>query len=191
MTEFEKYLARLVASHEGKKIMAVIAGGGVSVSRLAMIPGSSKILGATWMPYDQDETVTWMEARDVSGKAFQEKAVCVLAAKELHNAMVHVYGDSNLLLSITASLTTNRHRKGENQAFILTSADDNVYHLKLDKLDESVYNDPIKPWVEQKIFYKRQEEDEKIATVALKLLTGFEKDTLESDFANGNLTRIL
>lgn len=191
MTDFEKFLTRLVAAHTGKKIMAVIAGGGVSVARLAMIPGSSKALGATWMPYDQDETVTWMESRDVSGKAFQEKAVCAAAAKELHSAMTHVYGDSGQLLSITASITTNRYRKGDNQAFIAVNWDDPIYHLKLDKLDESVYNDPIKPWVEQKIFYKRQEEDEQIATVALKLLTGFEKETLDEDFANGRLTRLL
>jgi hypothetical protein len=190
MTDYEKFLTRLVAAYQGKKIIGVIAGGGVSLARIAMVPGSSKILGAMWMPYDEDETVTWMEAREVDPKAFSNQAVCGKAAGELFMALAHVYADNAALVAVTGALTTNRYRRGENAAYISIDPE-TAYKLTFDKLAEDVYSDPIKPWVEQKIFYKRQEEDEQIAEVALKLLTGFEADTLKALYDNGNLTKIL
>jgi hypothetical protein len=190
MTDYEKFLTRLVAAYKGKKIIGVVAGGGVSLARIAMVPGSSKILGAMWMPYGEDETITWMEAREVNPVAFSEHAVCGAAAGELFSALAHVYGDNNAIVAVTGSLTTNRYRKGDNQAFIAVTTED-IYRLTFDKLPEEVYSDPVKPWADQKIFYKRQEEDEQIAEVALKLLTGFEEDTLKGLYDNGNLTKVL
>lgn len=189
MTDYEKFLIRFVAAYTGKKIISVVAGGGVSMARLAQVPGSSKVLGAMWMPYDEDETHVWMEQREVDPKAFSEHAVCEGAAKELYRALTNVYGDNNQLVAITSALTTNRYRKGEVQAFICVR--DDVYRLTFDKLDEGVYNDPIKPWADQTIFYKRQAEDEKIAEVALKLLTGFEEDTLTDLYGHGTLQKVV
>lgn len=191
MNDYEKYLVRLVAKYDHpKKIVGIVCGGGVSFSRVAMVPGSSKMLDAIWMPYSEDETITWLERRDIEPKNFISKAVSGWAAKELYDALVHINKDNSLKVAITAALTTNRHRKGDNQAFIAID-DGSIYHLKFDKLEESVYNDSIKPWVEQKIFHKRQAEDEEVAAVAFKLLTGIEQETLTEMFQNGRLKKVL
>jgi len=190
LTDFEKFLVRFVASYKKpKKIISVIAGGGVSMARLGVIPGSSKALGALWMPYDEDETHVWMEQREVEPQAFAKKTVCQGAAIELYSALTNVYADNNELVAITSALTTNRHRKGDVHAYI--AVNHCVYHLKFDKLPEQVYDDPIKPWVDQTIFLKRQAEDEKVAEVALKLLTGFEEESLTNLYADGSLKKVV
>lgn len=190
MTEYEKFLTRFVNAYShDKKLLAVICGGGISLSRVAMIPGSSKVLDAIWMPYSEDETATWLEQRTIAPAGFNNKAVSGWAAKELWDALAYMHPGPKKV-AITAALTTNRHRMGENHAYIAVDSGE-VFHLTLTKLPESVFTDPIRPWADEKIFHKRQEEDEQVATVALKLATGFEVETLESDFENGNLKKVL
>jgi len=193
MTEYEKFLVRFVNAYsDSRKLLAVVCGGGISLSRIAMVPGSSKVLDAIWMPYSEEEAVSWLEQR-TTVEYFSNQAVCGWAAKELWDALAHMHVNPNKI-AITSALTTNRARRGENQAYIAVENEYGhceIYRLKLDKLPESVYSDPIRPWADQKIFHKRQEEDELVATVAIKLATGFEKDTLKTDIENGNLTKVL
>jgi nicotinamide mononucleotide (NMN) deamidase PncC len=195
MTEYEKFLARFVQQYENqKKIVAVICGGGVSFSRIAMTPGSSKILDAIWMPYSEEETISWLENRNMESTAFQNAAVGGWAAKELWDALDYIHKEKSLKLSITAALTTNRPRKGDNRAYIGVEREFNtgaIYKLSFDKLPEEIYTDSIVPWAEQKIFNKRKQEDEMVAMVAVKLLTGFEKETLQELYDNGQLEKVL
>lgn len=194
MTEYEKFLTRFVSAYaDSRKLLAVICGGGISLSRIAMVPGSSKVLDAIWMPYSEEETVSWLEQRSVTSEYFSNHAVSGWAAKELWDALAYMHASPNKV-AITSALTTNRVRRGENQACIAVENEFGsceVFHLKLDKLPEEVYSDPIRPWADQKIFHKRQEEDELVATVAIKLATGFEKETLEGEFENGNLRKVI
>lgn len=183
MNEFDKYLTRLVSSYNGKQLAIVAAGGGVNVSRLALVPGSSKILYDISILYSESSTIEYIERYEHCPEF--EKMVSKKVTDFLRLASVNRLQDSVDIICMTSSLTTNRYRRGENQAFINANGD--TWHLQLDKLPESVYSDSVIPWREQQIALKRQKEDELVAEVAIKLATGFEVETLEGMKANGIL----
>lgn len=184
MNAFDQYLTRLVSSYQGKQLAIVAAGGGVSISRLALVPGSSRILYDMKILYSEDSTVRYIESGLMDVET-PEKMVSAKVAENLYYATTAHLEDSCNIIAMTSSLTTNRYRRGENQAFVEVVS--GRWHLRLDKLPESVYSDPIVPWREQQIALKRQKEDELVAEVALKLATGFEVETLEGMKANGIL----
>lgn len=190
MSEFDKYLQRLVAGYQqSRKIAIVVAGGGASMSHLALVPGSSKVLDAMHVLYSEPSTVAFIRSAGYSIAAPDEyKMVSPYIANALFLAGAHHYRNSGII-SVTSALTTNRYRRGDNHAIIRTS--NSVCHeLKFDKLPESVYTDPVIPWRDQQIALKRQKEDELISEVALKLGTGFEAGSLERLYSNGTLRRL-
>jgi hypothetical protein len=186
MSNFDEFLSRFVRNYTGKKLCFVLAGGGVSAAKLALVPGSSKVLYDLSLLYDEDATVEYLERYDHFTKI--EQMVSEDVATRLYAKSTRRLQDTYKIVAATSALTTNRARRGENQAFIVTSNQN--AHLRLDKLPESVYSDPIIPWREQQIAVKRQKEDELVARVAIQLATDFEPETLEGMFANGTLRRL-
>lgn len=183
MSKFEDFLTRLVKSYKGNKIAIAAAGGGASLARIALVPGSSGILEEVNILYSEDATHTYIER---AGYRVNDKKVVSLGIGGLlHLATAQRLQDSCHIIAMTSALTTSRPRKGDNQAYIYV--DGEPWHIELDKLPESVYSDSVIPWRDQQIAYKRQSEDELISEVALKLVTGFERDTLEGMISNGVL----
>lgn len=185
-SNLDQYLTRLVSGYKGKQLAIVAAGGGVSVSRIALVPGSSRVLYDVSILYSEDATIAYIEREGLLFTA--EKMVSTQVANDLYHATTDRLQDSCAIVAMTSSLTTNRHRKGENQAFIRVGEE--TWRLRLDKLPESVYSDTVAPWRDQQIAVKRQKEDELVAEVALKLATGFEAETLEGMKINGVLRRV-
>lgn len=190
MSKFDEYLTRLVREYDfDRKIQFVIAGGGVSISRLALVPGSSRVIEEIRVLYSESCSSKYLEN---GGILIPEDAIVSLVSKWMAENLYQVASNLNgrdRIIAITAALTTSRNRRGLNRAFIRTSR--SVCHeLLLDKLSDAVYKDTVIPWRDQQIANKREAEDELIAEVALKLGTGFEAESLEGVLSNGTLRSV-
>lgn len=189
--EFMAFLKRFVDGWEGKKIGLVMAGGGASAASLALIPGSSRVLYDMTILYAEDATKEFLHTyHDCLSKSavIPEKFVSKEMVLALQRAAVEKTGPACYPVIATSALTSGRPRKGDNVAYICGRGD--VWKLILDKLPEEVYSDSVTPWREQRIAIKRQSEDELVAEVAIKLVTGFEVDSLEGRISNGTLVRL-
>jgi len=191
-SDFDLFLERFVGNYTGPRIAAVISGGGVSLSGLALIPGASGVLYEVSCPYDTLATERTIYLGNSMTRYFHKKAVSGDAAWEMARAFENLHPYNTKVIAITSALTTTRFRRGENQAFICIGDGNinSVYNLKLTKLPEEIYTDPIASW-KTHIIRKRKEEDRLVAEVALKLATGFEaKETLPVMFENKSLVML-
>lgn len=190
-SDFEKFLSRFVEKYSGiKQIYACVAGGGISISQIGLVPGSSKILYGTNVLYSETATQSYLKRFHQDWEL--SKMVSYECAERLIAAMSNEIGFVSpslghpevALVAITSAVTTSRYRRGLNEAWICTSRGD--AHVSLDKLPESLHSDPVIPWREQKIEVSRRTQDEFIAEVAIKLATGFECESLR-DYPNVKL----
>lgn len=114
------------------KPLAIIAtGGGSQLGLIASIPGASQVLHSFYVPYAVQATDKLAVHKDV-------RAVSLERVQDLYNHIVSEWGDEVYGIAITAALTTNRYRKGEDHAFIKTSKA--TYHVKFYKITEEEYN---------------------------------------------------
>lgn len=126
-----------------KKIAFVVTGGGTSVSELLQVPGSSSVVNSVYIPYSFEEAIRfyndcWGMNKKVASelvKAYMEKTVSRKVAENLCCSGMERW-DECLVVSCTASLTTNRYRRGKNEAYIGIGSGNawNTYHLELEKL---------------------------------------------------------
>lgn len=172
-----------VHRYQGPKLAFVVTGGGIGIHQLAQTLGASRILHAIHVPYSYEESQSFIYRAYVSpkgkelGSEYKQKAVSARGADLLCMAGARNWPNCKVI-SCTASTTTNRWRRGENEAFLslvnptehYTSFENKVkrYHKKVSKLDEEDYNRLGLDYAQQ----KRREEDREITRYILKLALG-------------------
>lgn len=179
MTSYADYLENLLSAHTDTRprLSAVITGGGVSVSHLLQVPGASKMVSGIYLPYAADETSFFISHFSGLGAAsiFSRKTVSAEAADVLVDALRRRDGNKNaetrnvVSLAITASITTSRYRRGNNEAFFAIEPAGLRAHLVLPKLAEERFLDKVEGYVKWLVRTTREQEDQKIARVGLML----------------------
>ena len=128
------------------KIVLAVTGGGVAcISDLLTAPGASQTVLEVVVPYSSsslEELLGKSSNQSVSLETAREMAsACLHRARILDPGNIQVAG-----VACTAALTTNRSRRGDNQAWVVISTNGANYefHLKLDKdVDKRVDEDRI------------------------------------------------
>jgi len=203
-TAFEEYLLEFVQNYKGPKLAIVATGGGIQLGNIAMVPGGSNVLHSFYCPYETQESVNFIE-RNLPGRGqlFLQKAVsadsagllykglCVQNAGFYNGQGVQNAGFPHVRnLAVTASCTTTRYRRGDNQAFIAFQNAETqqieVWHLKLPKRSEEEHKNSSP----EELYTLRLREDETIAGVALWLACGLEPQVLEVMREDGFLSRV-
>lgn len=187
--DFQSFLTRFVDAYGGNKLFFVMAGGGGSAALLSVIPGSSKVLHEVRVLYSEESSLEYYkESNDSWGSTENPKFVSEQMMDGLYQTAANVYENKYVVVAATSALTSSRYRRGDNKAYIRVFG--SGWELKFDKLPEHVYEDTCTPWRDQKIANKRQAEDELLVSVAIKLATNFERDTLDELVSNGSLKRL-
>ena len=195
--EYIEFLEDLIATHRDDQpyFFGVAAGGGVALADLLKLPGASKVVKGIYLPYAVIETSEFIRTYLGQDQAdvFSKKAVTQASAEAMAGAaytrdLVRGHSGNVVYASVTAATTTGRFRKGANEAYICIIPSNFVVHLKLTKLDEFIFRDPVAAWSKLTIREKRAQEDELIAKVTLLLAYDPENDFLKELKANGTLT---
>jgi len=166
-----------VQKYNGPQVMFVITGGGMGVVDLVKVMGASKLIHTIHIPYDANEAIHFVTQNiqlPLTGKA---KEVDFKNVKHVSEEWATLLCEAGLVeqeetcrvIAITAALTTNRYRKGENQAWIAdgTNADNiKTYHLALSKLSEQDHQKFFPGYVD----WKRSSEDRQVTDFVFDLL---------------------
>lgn len=174
----------LVKRYNGPKLAFVVTGGGIGISQLAQTLGASRILSVIHVPYDYEQSVKFItdtnQLKDSSyGKQYCDKAVSEGGARLLCMAGMFHWPTCKVI-ACSAATTTNRYRRGNNEAFICVGnpgvsvwpvdrTED--YYLKLTKSTEEDY----KLMGHGYATWKRRSEDSEITKFLLKLALGEHK----------------
>ena len=128
-----------------KIVLAVTGGGAACISDLLTVPGASQTVLEVVVPYSSSSLKKLLgksSNQSVSLETAREMAsVCRERAQILDPGNIQVAG-----VACTAALTTNRSRRGDNQAWVVVSTHEANYefHLELDKdVDRRVDEDRI------------------------------------------------
>lgn len=196
MDSFDSYLRKFVNTERIYKpqINVIAAGGGVSLAQLLMVPGSSAYVGGMEFPYEQSVVTELLDSHSSKfAKAYAEKAVSAEVACGLAE-IAKRKSPMNVGIGITAALTTNRYRRGDNHAYIcMSTADYNIeriVHVKFEKLPETLHADDRQVWRDAYIHDKRITEDRTIAMLALALAFGFEVEHYHTMKNSGMLEEV-
>lgn len=163
-------LYKKIQNYTGPKIVFIVTGGGIGITDLVKTMGASKLIHAIHIPYDSDEAIRFvtqnirlplpegMEPLDLDNI----KHVSESWAKHLCNAGLIEYQHTDCkIVAITAALSTNRYRKGENHAWIAigtNKANIETHHVQLSKLTEEEHEKFFPGYVD----WKRGAEDREI-----------------------------
>jgi hypothetical protein len=200
-----------VQKYQGKRLSIASAGAGVSFTDILRKPGASKFVSGIYLPYGIDETKEFITQNIgyENGEKFGEKAVCKESAELLYRSLKirnAVISDIENV-AITAAIQTNRHRRGENQAFI--AIENQTWNLKLRKLTENDFSYVAEmkekqvigvefnyqtDGLEHKISYCREENDYQIFCVVSCLLDSNMRESYSREYEkwvkDGTLTRV-
>lgn len=203
--DYIEFLETIIANHKTNpslpKLSIIATGGGIAVSELLKLPGASAVVQGINLPYAVEETACFiaMHSDESAAEEFRKKSVDSLSAMNLAAALRSVgkknYLSNTTYLSITAALTTDRFRRGENRAHIAlyrkvsgsTVVDVAAYSLKLSKLTEQEY--ACGPALRNLIRQTRENEDRFVAWVALLLAEDPENLKLKQLIADGILEK--
>lgn len=159
-----KNLYKKIKNYNGKKVVLILTGGGLSSLEAAKQIGSSKIIHAVYVPYSLEESYEFIGKNLTQEKAieYSKKSVSSSAAISLCLAG-QARWPSTRVIACTAALTTNRYRRGENLAFIA----ENVLQKEAGLLRP-------KPIVQKVVFSKLTKDDyskEKMGYVSWKRIS--------------------
>ncbi len=144
-----KLIQNFVKNYNGLPVSFVCAGGGIGLSDILKVPGASKVCNSIELPYSElsSKNILYKTAACFPRRGrcpYEEKfgsdfkAVCPHTASEFS-----LYASLNapIGIGVTAALTTNRYRKGDNHAYIAISTNNEiqVFHTKFTKLSEDSY----------------------------------------------------
>lgn len=172
-----------VQRYRGPKLAFVVTGGGIGIHQLAQTLGASKVLHAIHVPYSYEESARFIaeawgssqKGREL-GAEYEQKAVSEKGARLLCQSGSIIWPECRVI-ACTAATTTNRYRRGDNQAYIAVSepatiSDDiKQYHLPLSKISEEDFKMMGLGYAS----WKRRSEDSEITRFLLKLALGEHK----------------
>lgn len=135
-------------NYTGPKIAFLISGGGYSCLKFRQFPGASSIIEQAIEPYSGlsfanflNDAIAATTACSLDGEpqpyydensSFCNQEILDPAIRSMEN---YVDSEETLIVVVTAALTTNRYRLGENRAFIGFS-DGRRFKLSLPKINE-------------------------------------------------------
>jgi hypothetical protein len=185
-----------IASYRGPKLSVVATGGGFGLGSLGMIPGASALLQSFYYPYAIEESTSFVErygdqkcVNDFKSKAVSKEAAEALFRSLVWKDVIFAKGGVLIHLALTASLTTSRYRKGNNEAFFCFQKPDECPHtwrLGLSKFPQFQHD----RFTAAQISDKRKEEEELITFAVLAKVFNFEEEALETQLRNCNATLI-
>jgi nicotinamide mononucleotide (NMN) deamidase PncC len=177
----------LVKNYAGPKLRLLMTGVGSYATGIIGIPGSSSLIDSIYIPYSRESVAELIErlhpnASDVLEKAASVSQEMVVALHLCNSAKLK----GELPVTITGAITTSRYRRGENHAFIAFGSPSimEVYHLKLDKLEEADHAD------EHVVARKRYVQDRMVSETALAMATGTQSDLVDELQTGGFLVRL-
>lgn len=133
-----KLFMDFVDNYVGPPLAIIVLGGGASLSRLATVPGSSRVLDGLALSWSKESSLELLWNIPTSGENFKfvSKEVVQCLKTEITDGISPLDCQP---VAISAALTTNRYRKGDNHAYVAFS--DSVWHLHLPKFDENQYKE--------------------------------------------------
>lgn len=169
----DTYLKEFVDKYNGKPIVFIVTGAGVSLSALTLIPGSSKVVEGIVVPYGET-----MFRHTVHPWVYDKKYVGYSHSTDLPRVspdvtrayMIHAldkYGNDTPVVVVNGALITNRYRKGEHHAYFVVNR--RLYHVILPKETEEEWNELNK---NGDIDVVRAEQDQSISKLVLAVLNG-------------------
>jgi hypothetical protein len=187
-------LQNFISTYQGPKVSVLATGGGLGIGAIGMIPGASRLLQSFYSPYSSEESTSFVE-RYGDQKCvddFTTKAVSKEAAEALFRALVwkdviFSKGGTLIHLALTASLTTSRYRRGNNEAFFRFQKPDclaQTWRLEFPKIPQMQY-EGLTP---MQISAIRSQEEALITRVVLAKVFDFEASELESELKAKNAT---
>lgn len=177
---FEDFVVR----YSGPKLAFVVTGGGIGIHGLAQTMGASRLLHVIYVPYSYEESAQFIAdgysttnqfTGVLKGQEYAEKAVSKNGSQLLAMAGAKHWPECKVI-ACTAATTTNRYRRGDNQAFVAVAepgADSDprkisYHHLPLTKISEEDYTMMGLGYAA----WKRRSEDSEITRFLLKLALG-------------------
>jgi hypothetical protein len=148
-------IQQLVTSYKKQKITFILMGGGAELAGIIKYPGASALINNIFIPYNSPD---FLSAYDIEYNK--------IVSQETNNRIIEAFRDNNdITVVVNASLTTNRIRKGVNEAFIsidIPGKSTIHKHLIFDKFtEEQSY---------QIFFAKRSQEDSEIFDFVINTL---------------------
>lgn len=185
-------------------IAFMITGGGFSLVDIGKVPGASSVLSSVYIPYGMADSEGFAHDALEDGEVnplsdgsikFVGPEATELYSLALKNTCQH---NSVIQIVINASLTTNRWRRGDNEAYIWIrgyggKGSLTKFHYKMKKLSEEEY-DKLSSYDIRQI---RLEEDIRIAQAVMGLISieenrvsSYSGETLEKieDTVNENVS---
>lgn len=173
----DEFLENFVRQYDQyEKLNIVCAGAGFTLSEIISVPGSSKVVSGIYLPYDVEETQEFITQNLGCTKSakFAEKCVSkesselLFEALKIKNAALNVRN-----IAVTAAIQTNRHRRGENQAFITIEKDHKLqtWNVKMSKVLEEEFSK--QETIDTACKSMRRLNDIMITFVVIAITTGF------------------
>lgn len=187
-------LQSFISTYQGPKVSVLATGGGFGVGAIGMIPGASRLLQSFYSPYSSEESISFVErygdqkcVDDFTTKAVSKEAVEALFRSLVWKDVIFSKGGTLIHLALTASLTTSRYRRGNNEVFFRFQKPDQLpqtWKLELPKLPQ-MQHERLTPTQVSAI---RSEEEALITLAVLAKVFDFEASALESELKSKNAT---
>ncbi len=200
---FRVFLEKLIASRQSKEsrkplFFGVASGGGAAIVDILKLPGASRLVKGIYLPYAVTETSEFIRTHlgSASADVFSKKTVGAASAELLAMAaytrdLVRNFHGNVIYAGVTAAITTNRWRRGNNEAYICIIPGECIIRLKMSKLSEWLWYSGGSCescwWSRRTILSKREQEDELISKVTLMLALDSENPFLKELVQNGSI----
>lgn len=161
-----------IQNWNGPKIRIVTAGCGASLSNLLIVPGASRVIDKIYNLYSEESVLEHLRC-DSLPKGTSYVSEWVSKRLCLEEAPYHLIDDI-ISVSVTGALTTNRYRKGNNEAYVTIGnlkRNAKTFHCQLSKLTEQEYNS----FTPDLILQRRKLEDLQVSNFVLEKLTEITK----------------
>lgn len=178
---FQATLEDFVQHYTGPMLHLAVTGGGVNLVRLGTILGSSRILSEVVIPYSDESQRALVESATLATPAVSEARAYQLTAA-LQEAS---FSSGELFVGVTAALTTNRYRRGENHVrWVLVYRDRAIssFDLHLPKYSETAH--AFAATVPGHLQTLRTQEDLQVASAVLASLRELTPEKCEALWAS-------
>jgi nicotinamide mononucleotide (NMN) deamidase PncC len=137
MEPYQERLRVFVRRYQGPKLAILATGGAATLSMLATVPGVSRILDSIHVPYATEASDACCLFPVASlGAVSPEKVSEMLSGLEQQTL---ARSEPLVRVVVSAALTAQRYRRGENHAYVVLSVDGQArrnFHIRFSKFSE-------------------------------------------------------
>jgi len=176
----KKFLEQWAETYPSRPISLVLTGGGLSFLEIGKLPGASTVLASAHVPYHMLDGIAYTNFAIAEGQDHPlvngDFGFCSAEATELYSKALEIRSKGipgTVQVSVNASLTTTRWRRGLNEAWIwirnhpLHELSVLRFRYNIAKYSEEEY----KNMSEEQVSWARQIEDIGIACMIMSCLT--------------------